>query len=180
MPKRIVVMCSMYFLEECWDIQWSWICQPNIRKHITWLECGWDTHTHAQTTHKLLHQYSYFSFFVRGLQSYFHSIYTHSDEQNSTKICLQVKKTLRLFCSLEYALTDPPTSSYFLTAVQEPYLHWVRNCAELSGRGVLCAGEARGHDGISQSFNDKHCNKLPCDELISKYARILSCLKGRG
>lgn len=38
-------MCSMYFLEECWDIQWSWICQPNIRKHITWLECGWDTRT---------------------------------------------------------------------------------------------------------------------------------------
>lgn len=43
----------------------------------------------------------------------------------------------------------------FLTAVQEPYRHW----AELSGRGVLWAGEAHGQAGISHSCRYKHANK---------------------
>lgn len=155
-------MCSMYFLEECWDIQWCWICQPNIRKHITWLECGWDTRTNRTQIAP-----SIFLFFILC-------------QRPTVLLSLDLHTQWWTKQYKDYALTDPPTSSYFLTAVQEPYLHWVRNCAELSGRGVLCAGEAREHDGISQSFNDKHCNKLPCDELISKYARILSCLKGIG
>lgn len=40
----------------------------------------------------------------------------------------------------------------FLTAVQEPYLHWVRSWAELSGRGVLCTDEVHGQAAISQSY----------------------------
>lgn len=55
---------------------------------------------------------------------------------------------------------DPINPICFLTAVQEPYLHWVRSWAEFSGRGVLCAGEAHGHAGISQSCTNRHANKV--------------------
>lgn len=53
----------------------------------------------------------------------------------------------------------PICFSVSLTAVHEPYLHWVKNWAELSGRGVLCGRDARAQGGISQSCKKKRIKK---------------------